>query len=220
MSTCSFSLHQQQSRLISVSEKCPTAFFFKILLWLLFPLVPSLQELCMDRAVCLYIEAFPFTDVKSWLYPIQPPTEVGQICWEYGEVCVLDVWRKSALCLPIAFTYAARVWCWDNHVWVMMVVWDWALGSVSWAYLLGVFMMSQRVCRLVPGLLMIATAGCAPRAAVWHSGTSGMQSRVTLTLPRREAARDMGCPLVNTQIAARSLWEDEGCWILMCWEFW
>lgn len=63
----------------------------------------------------------------------------------------------------------------------------------------------------MPGWLIIATAGCTLQADVWELGTSGMQSQVILTLPQREAVRDVGCPLVNTQIAARSLWEDEGC---------
>jgi len=57
----------------------------------------------------------------------------------------------------------------------------------------------------MPGLLIIATAGCALQGDAGQLGASGMQSRVILTLPWREAVRDTGCPLVNTQIAARSL---------------
>lgn len=64
---------------------------------------------------------------------------------------------------------------------------------------------------MMPGLLITATAGCSLQAAAWQLGTSGMQSWGMLTLPRRGAGRDLEGSFVNTQIATRSLWEDEGC---------
>lgn len=63
----------------------------------------------------------------------------------------------------------------------------------------------------MPGLLITATAGCSLQAAAWQLGTSGMQSWGTLTLARKGAGRNLGGLFVNTQIAMRSLWEDEGC---------
>lgn len=53
----------------------------------LFLQFPSLWELCNHCEGFLLIETLPFAHVRPCLHPSQPPTEVGQVCWEFCELC-------------------------------------------------------------------------------------------------------------------------------------
>lgn len=101
----------------------------------LFLQFPSLWKLCNDWEGFLLTEALPSTHVRPCLHPSQPPTEVGQVCWEFCELCAGRVPRAA----QSPHWYSS----WGDHVWVITALLNWALGSGSWAHILRFFHMSQ-----------------------------------------------------------------------------
>lgn len=177
----------------------------------LFLQVPSPWELCNDCEGFLHREALPFT--RQTLPPSQPASHrsgaglmgfLWIVWWEVALSCPQPPFLQQ---LGLVLRWSCLG---DNSI-----VKLWALGSVTWVYLLGFFQMSQSVAGCQGCWLQrLQDAFHRLRSGSWeHQGCRA----VTLTLPSRKAAGDMGCPPVN---AARSLWEDEGCWMLMFWEFW
>lgn len=137
--------------------------------------------------------------------PIQPPTEVWQVCWGSCEVCVLMCDGRVPVPAHSLHLYSRWFWCSDNHVWVISGVNLSIEFSQLVVYLLGFFMMS----------LDAWVAGYSSyrlRSASWCRAAGNIRDAEPsyTDLARERGCKRQGMPSCDTQIAARSLWEDEG----------